>query len=87
MTGLVGNAASPAASLALFSLDTAQADVGTFPMLFLQGQPGASYRLEYATNLVNWTFLAPVTLNGGESYYFDAPLTGKARRFYRAVPQ
>jgi hypothetical protein len=87
VTGQVGTAISPAASLALFSVDTAQADALTFPLLILNGLVGASYHLEYSTDLTNWTLLAPVTLQDGEAYFTDDPLPEHARRFYRAVPQ
>ena len=87
VTGQVGTATSPAASVAVFSVDTAQAGDLTFPLLFLNGLPGATYRLEYGTDLSNWTLLAPVTLQDRELYYVDDPLTDHSRRFYRAVPQ
>ena len=87
VTGLVGNATSPAASLAVFGAGTAQSGGQTFPLLFLNGLPGASYNLEYSTGFANWTLLAPITLSGSEVYYVDDPVSEHPRRFYRAVPQ
>jgi trimeric autotransporter adhesin len=87
VTGFASTATSPAASVALFSVETAEAGALTFPLLILNGPVGASYHLQYSTDLINWSPLAPVLLEESEFYYVDDPLTSHARRFYRAVPQ
>ncbi|HVM46874.1 MAG TPA: chitobiase/beta-hexosaminidase C-terminal domain-containing protein [Candidatus Acidoferrum sp.] len=87
VTNSFGAASSPTGSLALFSLEMANAAGQTFPLLILNGPMGASYRLAYGGDLTNWTLLAPVTVQDGPLYFTDDPVTNHARRFYRAVPQ
>jgi Zn-dependent metalloprotease len=44
-----------------------------------------SYRLEYSTNLVNWTSLGSTESLSNAVYFSDTGVTNHPRRFYRAV--
>ena len=44
-----------------------------------------SYRVEYSTNLVNWTSLGSLESLSNSVYFSDSTITNHPRRFYRAV--
>ena len=44
-----------------------------------------SYRVEYSTNLVNWTSLGSLESLSNAVYFSDTTVTNHPRRFYRAV--
>lgn len=44
-----------------------------------------SYRVEYSTNLVNWTSLGSLESLSNSVYFSDTTVTNHPRRFYRAV--
>jgi hypothetical protein len=77
------------ASVALFTMEPAQAGGLTFPLLILEGAVGTSYDLEFCQDLVptNWILLERVTLDDNEGYWVDDPMQDHSRRFYRAVPK
>jgi trimeric autotransporter adhesin len=89
VTGAAGVATSPAATLALLGLQTAQGSGQSFPLLILDGAPGTSYYLEAAWKLpaTNWTLLSPITLQNSQWFYVDEPMLNHTQRFYRAVPR
>jgi len=84
-----GTVISSNASVALFSLEAAQAGGLTFPLLILDGAVGTSYDLEYCQDLVptNWLFLDRVTLEEAQGYWVDDPMEDHPRRFFRAIPR
>ena len=44
-----------------------------------------SYRVEYSTNMVNWTSLGSLESLSNAVYFSDTTVTNHPRRFYRAV--
>ena len=55
------------------------------PTFLVQGEPGATYRLEMSEDLETWTFLGRVTSSERSFLFTDtSPDPGQAR-FYRAV--
>lgn len=62
--------------------------VGTTADIGVSGTAGATYRLEFATEVTqtNWTALTNLVLPTPRFLYFDTdPITNHAKRFYRAV--
>ena len=57
-----------------------------FP-LDLQLENGKSYRIEYSTDLVNWTTLTTFTSSGTAKQFLDANAAANEKRFYRLVTQ
>jgi hypothetical protein len=60
------------------------------PSLNISGLVGASYRVEYATNLVpggstSWQALSNFSLQGSPTMIADGQAAGASKRFYRAV--
>jgi uncharacterized repeat protein (TIGR03803 family) len=49
------------------------------------GTPGATYRLEVSTNLLDWLPLGTLFNENGPVEFLDASATGASLRFYRAV--
>ena len=91
LTGAYGITTSPPASVALFNMELAPSDSPSqsLPLLILDCAPGASFQLEYTSDLTlsNWVPFDSVTLTGNEYYYVDEPTSNNALRFYRALPQ
>lgn len=83
-----GNTTSPAAPVALFSLELAPSPGGLLPLLVVDCAPGAAFQVQYSSNLTltNWNLLAPLTLPAARSYFIDTAAP-KPQRFYRLVPQ
>ncbi|HEX5222173.1 MAG TPA: Calx-beta domain-containing protein [Verrucomicrobiae bacterium] len=53
-------------------------------------QPGLNgdwYRIEYSTDLVNWTVICTNTVTDGALHFVDPDADEAAQRFYRAVPE
>lgn len=48
----------------------------------ISGSPGVSVNVEASTNLINWTLLGTITLNGGSSNYVDTAAGSFTQRFY-----
>ena len=53
--------------------------------LVLEGVPGVTYRVESATNLLDWVPLNTFLSTNSLMYLEDAPALSTARKFYRAV--
>lgn len=59
-----------------------------YPGLTIKGNVGASYRIEFSTNVSDpkqWQFLATVTLDRAPFFFVDMNAANATRRFYRAV--
>jgi hypothetical protein len=55
--------------------------------LYADGPDGAWFRLEYSTNLLNWTSLCTNQVFNGAIDFVDPDASADQQRFYRAMPQ
>jgi hypothetical protein len=60
-------------------------DVGPQYSLLLRGSPGLTYRVEFSTNLVDWTRLREIQAAEAEVEVFSSSVDFQPMRFFRAV--
>lgn len=82
------NAGDPASFVASFDFKAHYLAIQMYAGLTITGVHGATYQIQYATNLnapINWTTLTNVTLTSSPYLFFDASSAGRPQRFYRAL--
>jgi hypothetical protein len=60
-------------------------DIGPQYRLWLRGSAGLTYRVEFSTNLVDWTRLREVQAGAWDVEVFSGSLQFQPKRFFRAV--
>ncbi len=63
-------------------------DIAMYAGITIEGQIGATYQIEYTTNVAsstNWVALTNLTLTASPYLFYDSSSAGQARRYYRAM--
>lgn len=69
--------------------EPAEVSLAMMPSLVVQGVPGRTYRVEFATDLqgvTQWQVLTNITLPATPFVLLDPSGVGQSRRYYRVVP-
>lgn len=82
------NGGDPASFVGTFNFQAHHLAIQMYAGLTITGVSGATYQIQYSTNLnspTNWTTLTNLTLPSSPYLFFDVSSAGQPMRFYRAL--